>query len=760
MSSLSMKTKSDKLYSRRFFIGSAAAACGGCCMPGFWEAEPPILTLGVVSDVHLGGEAQDADLERTLRYFDSQRVDAVMIPGDIAHTGLIREFERLAAVWYRVFPNDCGSDGRKVEKLFVTGNHCIDGWDGRWKGWSDAKLRAERFNYADNPQKTWRRLFHEDWGEIWTKRVKGIPFIGAQWKSRQAPFVKPPIAATVAKLAPTFDPNLPFFFVQHNPPSGTCSGEGGDVELAEALKTFPNAVAITGHTHDSVADEHVAWQGAFTSIGAGCLHEASAGLDFRNVNYFWHVPSRTKAMRTSEWIPRGGCAMVVDVFADRLVLHRRSVQMAEALGEDWTLPLPAASGRGFDPAVRARQTVPPEFAAGAKVSARFCAAGHPEQAKAYAGQPCVAVEFPAARTPRGVVREYEVTARLLNGTEVVRTKVLAGAFGLAKARMTVPGVCLFKTRELAGERPVVFAVTPRECFGKAGRPIVSDPFSFSETAALKSGRKLVWGDEFDGKELDQRKWRFRATMNGKDCLYVNDARTARLENSCLHLSVLPSGDPEKPQMLSRGIATHETMGFRYGFMEMRAKVPFRHGAWPSWWMQSTPSLRKCDWMSEVDIFEVFSTKSEVVANLHKWGKWNKETKKNEHVMMPGGEGRLAYADRGYCLPDPERLNDEFHVYGYEWTPKTMSFFVDGVRYCTVPVDEEHDYSPKPMKGMAGHHDFHSVIINNEIFTPGHGWCPERARIRPEDVPIEYWIDWIRLYQKDGEEFRELKEGSK
>jgi len=268
-------------------------------------------------------------------------------------------------------------------------------------------------------------------------------------------------------------------------------------------------------------------------------------------------------------------------------------------------------------------------------------------------------------------------------------------------------------------------------------------------------RKLVWSDEFDGKELDQTKWRFRATMNSSDCVYTNDARTAKLENGCLHLTVLPSGNPEKPQMLSRGIATHDTMGFKYGYLEMRAKVPFKHGAWPSWWMTATPSLRKCDWMSEIDIFEVFSSTNEVVANLHKWGKWNAATKRCDHVMLPGGEGGPLYADRGYRLPNSERLNDEFHVYGYEWTPETMSFFVDGVRYYTVPIDETHDYSPKPMKGMAGHHDFHSVIFNNEIFTPGHGWCPERARINPEDVPIDYWIDWIRLYQKDGEEIRVL-----
>ena len=45
------------------------------------------------------------------------------------------------------------------------------------------------------------------------------------------------------------------------------------------------------------------------------------------------------------------------------------------------------------------------------------------------------------------------------------------------------------------------------------------------TGAPQDGRRLVWGDEFDGTSLDLSKWRFRATMNSLDCTYSNDTRT-------------------------------------------------------------------------------------------------------------------------------------------------------------------------------------------------------------------------------------------
>ena len=67
-------------------------------------------------------------------------------------------------------------------------------------------------------------------------------------------------------------------------------------------------------------------------------------------------------------------------------------------------------------------------------------------------------------------------------------------------------------------------------------------------------------------------------MVGRDCTYADDSRTARVEGGCLHLLVVPSGDPARPYMLARGVSTRDRMAFRYGYLEMRARVPFRHGA--------------------------------------------------------------------------------------------------------------------------------------------------------------------------------------
>lgn len=257
------------------------------------------------------------------------------------------------------------------------------------------------------------------------------------------------------------------------------------------------------------------------------------------------------------------------------------------------------------------------------------------------------------------------------------------------------------------------------------------------------GRSMVWHDEFNGNALDLSKWQFWSTMSSSDNVYVNDERTVRVEKGLLRLRVLPSGVTNKVAMLPRGLVTRDRMSFRYGYLEMRARVPFRRGAWPSFWLQSVPPpMRKADWLSEIDVLESFASTSAVVANLHKWRGKN-------HVMLPGGEGSLK---RAYTFRHPETLNGEFHIYAMDWTPESISFFVDGDCFMTVPIDEAHDFAPGEINGMEGFHDPHYVIFNNEVFTPGHGWCPESKRLDPSGpFPIEYDIDWVRLWQRPGED---------
>ena len=236
--------------SRRGFVGGALAF-GAFGAFGASGAEPR-LKFGVMSDVHIGSKPDaEATAEKALRWFASENVDAVLCPGDIAHSGLIQELEKFAAVWRRVFPGGRRPDGGRVELMISTGNHDVDGWSGRWNGFSEEQMDARRFNWKDNPVRTWRRLFGQEWSLVWRREVKGYTFIGSQWSS-----LNPPIVDYFREHAADLRGDRPFFYCQHAHPKGTCHGSyamGGDKgESVAALSPFPNAVAISGHSHCAI----------------------------------------------------------------------------------------------------------------------------------------------------------------------------------------------------------------------------------------------------------------------------------------------------------------------------------------------------------------------------------------------------------------------------------------------------------------------------------------------------------------------------
>ena len=469
---------------RRGFVGGALAF-GALGVHG---KAAPDLRFGVVSDIHIGGKPDaEQQLEKALRWLRSENVDALLCPGDIAHSGLIDELEKFAAVWHRVFPGGRAADGRKVELMISMGNHDIDAWGGRWKGYTEEQMLAHRFCYRDNPEKTMQRLFGQKWEVIWRREVKGYTFVGSQWSS-----LNPPIEAYMRENAAAFDRAKPFFYCQHAHPKGTCHGGSSGVDGGEsvrALTPFPNAVAFTGHSHCAISDERTVWQGAFTSIGAGCLHEGFGGFEYDNVSAFWHPSFRSHLMASladpKPWggDAKAGCCELVEVFGDRLVVHRRSVVFGRPIGPAWDIPLPARQGGPFDSELRVArrraQGAVPQFAAAAKIEARRCPWGHELESAAHRGEPCVYVTFPRAKTVNGSrVFDYVVEA-CAEGSRPVTRRLVAAGFAYPEECADLPGECLFSEGELPAGRPVRFTVTPRDCFGLAGKPLAS---GFAELA--------------------------------------------------------------------------------------------------------------------------------------------------------------------------------------------------------------------------------------------------------------------------------------
>ena len=394
---------------RRWFIGGAASfgafgAFGGnrfAVRQKFRPCGAPCLRFGVVSDIHIVRPGLDEKIEsvaivltfrHTLEWFRSQGVDAVVIAGDLADHGLSCQLEAVEQTWQSVFPGGKLPNGNRVERVFVYGNH-------DWEGWCYGDF-ADRI-YPDKAERDrnilcldygawWERVFHEPYSPIYMKEVKGFRFIGSHWEVPAGKWGWGAACKAQERIVPfldkhrhELDPSLPFFYVQHPHLKDTCYGSwawGHDTgEVTQCLSAFPNAVAISGHSHYSLTDERSIWQGAFTSVGAGSLSHTGLPSDEHPPTGYENASTDPdsvegarpyNATKLMDKMKTDDCrqGMLWSVYADSMVVKRREFLSDRDLGGDWVMPLATAEKPPFSFANRAQKFRAPSFGKGAKIT--------------------------------------------------------------------------------------------------------------------------------------------------------------------------------------------------------------------------------------------------------------------------------------------------------------------------------------------------------------------------------------------------------
>lgn len=431
----------------------------------------PLLRIGIVSDIHVrypcdeegkGGGFSSATFEKTLRYFREKGVDGVIIAGDFTEFGYVSELEASAVSWRRVFPDDKGLGGRPVAKLFVRGNHDKMGGLPAWAKAKDAT--DDEPLIRDDPAGTFAKVYGiPDYGPIMMREVKGYTFVLADWGSEDA------AAGWLAEHAAELPADKPFFYVQHPHLKGT-NLSGSAPKTTEALKKHPNAVAFSGHSHYSISLGSQIWQEEFTAIGTGCLQ------------YMWNSAGRDNSWTMEKGQighgPRassGGCqGLLMEVYADRIVLERREFLTDKDVGPDWVIPLDGTRPYSWDKQ-KARMK-PPVFAKDAVVSVNR------KMAKNRNGEEELQVQltFPRplpADGDNGRTVEYEAVAfRPEEGEEkpLLVRRAFAEKYFLADEFLAPTGLVCFAASEFPEGVKVRFAVRAMDCWEQKGSPIYGE----------------------------------------------------------------------------------------------------------------------------------------------------------------------------------------------------------------------------------------------------------------------------------------------
>ena len=445
-----------------FFFGPAFAASG-------FVAGQLRLRIGIVSDIHFYRNKEHTGLRKwwneelfihALEYFRDREVDGVLIPGDLTVDGSELELSAVAAAWEKVFPNCVGKSGARVEPMFIRGNHDV---------------RTGAFKQC------WERLFHRPADEMFSHwEVKGYHFLGAHWAG---PKGTPGTKATVDSLAPTFDPKKPFFFFQHPHPKSTTVGEfvwGHDAgEATAALSAYPNAFAISGHSHHPLTDERSLWQGAFTSLNAASLRYPGVGLEefdeaFENTTLRERHPH--PEIDQAKMMPKAGLGdshpgLMMNVYDDSIVLERRDFLYDCPFGDDWVVPFPVDPSSAPFAFARRGQTFPaPQFPSVPSVKGQRLNALN----RAKESRPAIRFTIPSANAePRARVHYYAVRLSSQALGKTVGKRVLATDVCQSPSSPLFgkPVSCTIGLDDFAQAEDLKVTVTPYGFYGRAGHPL-------------------------------------------------------------------------------------------------------------------------------------------------------------------------------------------------------------------------------------------------------------------------------------------------
>ncbi len=206
---------------------------------------------------------------------------------------------------------------------------------------------------------------------------------------------------------------------------------------------------------------------------------------------------------------------------------------------------------------------------------------------------------------------------------------------------------------------------------------VSGSYTINVTAINSSGKisqnfpvtvtvekKLLWSDEFNYTGTpDPSKWTYDIGTgdggwgNNELEYYTNRSQNASVENGVLKINAIRESY-NGSTFTSARLKTQGLFDFKYGHIDVRAKVPGGAGTWSAAWMLGS-NITSVGWPAcgEVDIMEYIGKEPNKA-----WGTFH----------YPGHSGSTA---DGATLMI-QNAETDFHIYSADWTPSALSIYVD------------------------------------------------------------------------------------
>jgi Glycosyl hydrolases family 16 len=226
---------------------------------------------------------------------------------------------------------------------------------------------------------------------------------------------------------------------------------------------------------------------------------------------------------------------------------------------------------------------------------------------------------------------------------------------------------------------------------------------------------LIWAEEFnvDGAP-DPAKWGYDLGAggwgNGELQYYTARPENATVSGGVLKIKAIKESFSGSAYTSAR-LLTKDKFAFKYGKVEVRAKLPAGGGTWPAVWMLGS-NINTTSWPAcgEIDIMEHLGNDlNKIYGTLH----------------YPGRSGGNADGSNKII----SNATTEFHLYGLEWTAAAIKISVDGQVFHTVTNSSSIPFNQN------------FFFIANIAMGGGFG-----GAIDPAFTNASMEIDYIRVYQ--------------
>ncbi len=243
----------------------------------------------------------------------------------------------------------------------------------------------------------------------------------------------------------------------------------------------------------------------------------------------------------------------------------------------------------------------------------------------------------------------------------------------------------------------------------------SQSISGNKSITVFRASGLLWGDEFNSDGApDSSKWTYELGAGGwgnnEHQYYTDRSVNSVVQGGSLKINLIKEAFGGSSYTSAR-LITKNKFSFKYGRVEMRAKLPAGGGTWPAMWMLGD-NISSAGWPAcgEIDIMEhIGNTLNKIYGSLH----------------YPGHSGGNSVTGTTMIT----NATTDFHIYALEWSATDIKFYVDNVLYHTFANNNTVPFNSN------------FFLIFNCAMGGDFG-----GAIDPNFVSATLEIDYVRVYQ--------------